>query len=181
MTTKAARATRTDFIQDLERAVDDAAPWLARLPESTITWRPKPGAWSTKEIIGHLIDSAANNHQRFVRAGGQDDLVFPGYAQDDWVRLQGYASAPWAEIVNLWHAYNRHLVRVMRAVPDDVRYRKHACHNMQQLGWQLYSADEPAMLDDLMRDYVAHLQHHLSQVRDRVSGGATTAPDTVSA
>jgi len=170
MTTNPAHLATTDFIRDLERTIDDATPWLEGLPEATVTWRPKPGAWSTKEIIGHLIDSAANNHQRFVRANSQDDLVFPGYAQDDWVRLQGYATAPWAEIVTLWQAYNRHLVRVMDAVPADVRYRKHTRHNMDQLGWQLYAADEPAALNDLMRDYVAHLEHHLSQVRDRVSG-----------
>ena len=180
MTIINAKAASTDFIQDLERAVDDAAPWLATLPEAMVSWRPKPGAWCAKEIIGHLIDSAANNHQRFIRANSQDDLIFPGYAQDDWVRLQGYATAPWGEIVALWHSYNRHLVRVMRAVPTDTRYRKHTRHNMQQLGWQLYSADEPAMLDDLMRDYVAHLQHHLSQVRERVSA-AKAASQTVSA
>jgi hypothetical protein len=93
------------------------------------------------------------------------------------VRLQGYQAAPWAEIVTLWHAYNRHVVRVMTAVPDDVRYRRHTRHNMHQLGWQLYAADEPAMLDDLMRDYVAHLEHHLSQVRDRVRDATAAAPN----
>lgn len=160
----------TDYIRDLEATVDESTAWLATLPESTVTWRPKPAAWSTKEIIGHLIDSAANNHQRFVRANSQDDLIFPGYAQDDWVRLQAYATAPWNEIVTLWHAYNRHIARVMSAVPTEVRYRKHSRHNMQQLGWQPYAEDQPATLDDLMHDYVLHLQHHLSQVRDRVRG-----------
>ena len=179
MTTKPSPAT-SDFIRDLERAVSDAAPWLAGLPVKTVTWTPKPGAWSTKEIIGHLIDSAANNHQRFVRANSQDDLVFPGYAQDDWVRLQRYATEPWAEIVTLWQAYNRHLVHVMDAVPADVRHRQHTRHNMDQLGWQLYAADEPASLNDLMRDYVAHLEHHLAQVRERIRG-ATAATHPVSA
>jgi len=177
MNRKAGTRDTTDFIDAFLRTIDDAAPWLASLPESTVAWRPKAGAWSAKEIIGHLIDSAANNHQRFVRANDQDDLIFPGYAQDDWVRLQDYQGAPWAEIVALWQAYNRHLVRVMIAVPSEVRYRKHTRHNMQQLGWQLYSADEPAMLDDLMRDYVAHLEHHLSQVRDRVASAPAAAPN----
>lgn len=164
-----------DFINQLARVVDETTPWLASLPEAVVAWRPKPTAWCTKEIIGHLIDSAANNHQRFVRAGSQDDLIFPGYAQDEWVSLQGYATAPWHEIVTLWQAYNRHLVRVMAAIPADVRFRKHTRHNMHQLGWQLYAADEPAMLDDLMRDYVAHLEHHLSQVSDRVTGAKAAA------
>ena len=160
-------STSTDYIRDLERTVDEAASWLVTLPETTVRWRPNPAKWSAIEIIGHLIDSAANNHQRFVRAAGQADLIFPGYAQDDWVRAQQYATAPWNEIVTLWHAYNRHLVRVMTAVPAEVRYRKHDRHNMHQLGWQPHSEDKPATLDDLMHDYVLHLQHHLSQVRDR--------------
>ena len=164
----------SDFIRDLETTVDEAAAWLRTVPDAAARWRPKPGAWSPIEIIGHLIDSAANNHTRFVRAGDQDDLIFPGYAQDDWVRAQDYAAAPWNEVITLWHSYNRHIARVMAAVPAAVRYRKHDRHNLHQLGWQPYAADEPAPLDDLMRDYVLHLKHHLTQVRDRVRDASTT-------
>ena len=158
----------TDYIRDLATTVDETTEWLNTIPAAVARWRPKPDAWSAIEIIGHLIDSAANNHTRFVRAAGQDDLIFPGYAQNEWVRLQEYAVAPWNEVITLWHSYNRHIARVMAAVPADVRYRKHDRHNLDQLGWQPYSADEPATLDDLMRDYVLHLKHHLTQVRDRV-------------
>lgn len=164
--------TPTDYIHDLETTVDDATRWLLGLPESTAMWRPAPAAWSIKEIIGHLIDSAANNHGRFVRGASQDDLVFPGYAQDEWVRLQQYATAPWTEIVTLWHAYNRHLARVMAAIPPDARYRQHARHNLHEIGWQPFASDVPATLDNLMHDYVQHLAHHLSQVRDRARGAA---------
>jgi hypothetical protein len=107
----------TNYIRDLEATVDEMAAWLGTVPDATARWRPKPGAWSPIEIIGHLIDSAANNHTRFVRAAGQDDLVFPGYAQDDWVHLQNYAAAPWNEVITLWHTYNRHIARVMAAIP----------------------------------------------------------------
>lgn len=164
-----------DYIRDLETTVDQTAAWLRTLPESTVRWRPKQGAWSAIEIIGHLIDSAANNHQRFVRAEDQDSLIFPGYAQDDWVRRQEYAVAPWNEVITLWHAYNRHIARVMAAVPPAVRYRKHDRHNLHELAWQPHAADEPATLDDLMHDYVLHLKHHLSQVRDRARDARTTS------
>jgi len=63
---------------------------------------------------------------------------------------------------------------VMAAVPAAVRHRKHERHNLHQLAWQPYAADEPATLDDLMRDYVLHLKHHLTQVRDRVRDAPTT-------
>jgi hypothetical protein len=162
--------THHDYIRELETTVDDAAAWLLDLPESTVTWRPTPTAWSIKEIIGHLIDSAANNHGRFVRAASQADLVFPGYAQDEWVRVQRYATAPWSEIVSLWRAYNRHLARVMAAVPADVRYREQVRHNLHEISWRPFPSDEPATLDQLMHDYVLHLAHHLAQVRDRERG-----------
>jgi len=165
----------TDYIRDLETTTGEASLWLAALSDSVVTWRPMPTTWSTKEIIGHLIDSAANNHQRFVRAAQQSDLVFPGYDQDHWVRVQGYATAPWNEVVALWRAYNVHLARVMAAVPSDVRYRQHTTHNMHVLGWQPYPADQPASLDDLMRDYVLHLKHHLAQARDRVRDASAAA------
>ena len=163
-------APTTDYIRDLETTVDETADWLVTLSDHVVRWRPRPDKWSAIEIIGHLIDSAANNHQRFVRARTQDDLVFPGYAQDDWVGAQQYATSPWRDTVTLWRTYNRHLARVMRAIPDDVRYRKHHRHNLDQLAWQPYPADQPATLDDLMHDYVLHLEHHLSQVHDRARG-----------
>lgn len=162
--------TSADYVHQLQSTTRDAERWLSRLPEHTITWRPAPTAWSIKEIIGHLVDSAANNHQRFVRALTQDDLIFPGYPQDHWVRAQGYDHAPWSELVTLWTAYNQHLARVMAAVPASIRDRRHDRHNLHEIGWRPFAADQPATLDDLMHDYVLHLEHHLLQVRDRIRG-----------
>jgi hypothetical protein len=136
--------------------------------------RPAPGKWSAKEIVGHLIDSASNNHQRFVRARWQDDLVFSGYAQEAWVSAQDYQHAPWPDLLTLLVAYNRHLARVMRATPESVRLRLNARHNLDALAWQPVPADRPASLDEFMRDYVAHLRHHLRQVDALRLPGART-------
>ena len=158
------------YVRQLMVTIADAEPWLARLPSETIRWKPKPTAWSIAEIIGHLIDSAANNHQRFVRADAQGDLVFPGYDQEHWVRAQAYEAHPWNDVVTLWAAYNRHLGRLMALIPASVRERQHHRHNFDQIGWRSFAADQPATLDDLMHDYVLHLEHHLAQIRDRVRG-----------
>lgn len=153
-----------DFIAPLRALVERAAPALLRLADADVTRRPSPDRWSPKEMLGHLIDSASNNHQRFVRAQSQDDLVFPGYEQDDWVRAQRYREADWPALVTLWWMYNTHLVRVMAAVPADVRFRAHRRHNLDEIAWQPVPSGEPATLDDLMRDYGAHLRHHLAQL-----------------
>lgn len=141
-----------------------AEPRLAAIPDATAARRPAPNKWSPKEIIGHLIDSASNNHQRFVRPNWEEDLVFPTYAQEKWVALQDYQHAPWNDLVILWASYNRHLARVMKTVPEPIRSRPRARHNLDQIAWRIVPATEPATLEYVMADYVGHLEHHLRQV-----------------
>ena len=148
----------------LRTAVDAAAPRLLAMAAELVTRRPAPDKWSPAEVMGHLIDSASNNHQRFVRARDKNDLVFEGYAQDDWVARQQYQTAPWEELVNLWQLYNRQLARVMSATPRDVRERVHARHNLHRVAWRTVPEDRPTTLDYFMHDYVDHLEHHLAQV-----------------
>jgi hypothetical protein len=165
-----------DYVTELRTRVDRACEELRAIPDSVAGARPAPDKWSVKEIIGHLIDSAANNHQRFVRARWQEDLVFPAYAQDEWVAAQDYRTAPWPELVTLWQSYNRHLARVMANVPPAVRTRLHQRHNLDQIAWRTIPADQPATLDYFMRDYVGHLEHHLKQIADLIPPLSRPAP-----
>ena len=156
-----------DYVHDLVATVRAASERLGRLTDAQAARRPAPGKWSAKEVIGHLIDSAGNNHQRFVRARWMDDLVFDGYDQDAWVAAQDYQGAPWPELLGLWSAFNLHLARVMRATPSELRAREHARHNLDRVAWQAFTPDAPATLDGFMADYVAHLKHHLGQIDAR--------------
>jgi len=153
-----------DYANELTSVVDDAARWLSTIPEPESGRRPADDKWSAKEIIGHLVDSASNNHQRFVRARWADDLVFPTYDQDGWVSAQQYQQAPWAELVSLWRTFNLQIARVMAAVPQEVRLREHTRHNLDRVAWRTLPAHTPATLDYFMRDYVGHLRHHLAQI-----------------
>jgi hypothetical protein len=153
-----------DYAEDLRATVVRVAAQLLTVPEDEAARRPAPGKWSAKEIIGHLVDSASNNHQRFVRARFQDALVFDGYEQEAWVDAQRYQDAPWNDLVLLWREFNLHLARVMESTPEDMRLRQRARHNLDRIAWQPVPADRPATLDYFMRDYVSHLHHHLRQV-----------------
>lgn len=150
------------YVEELRQAVDDATPKLLALGAKSAV-RSAPGKWSPREIIGHLIDSASNNHQRFVRGQLQDDLVFAGYAQDDWVRIGQYADAPWEELVTLWRTFNLQLARVMEGTPQEMRRRPRDRHTLGEIGVPL-PPGEVACLDHIMSDYVVHLNHHLAQI-----------------
>jgi hypothetical protein len=153
-----------DYVRDLIATVNEAEPALLALGDASTARRPAPGKWSAREIVGHLIDSASNNHRRFVMAPTGAHLVFEGYDPDAWVAAGRYQEAPWPELVTLWAAFNRHLARVMAAVALDDLIRPRARHNLHELAWQPIPQDRPATLDEFMRDYVGHLQHHLRQV-----------------
>ena len=152
------------YALDLLNAVADATPRLLAMDAGDTSRRPAANKWSPREIVGHLIDSASNNHQRFVRARFQDDLLFAGYAQDTWVEAQRYQDAPWEDLIALWSAFNRHLARVMIGTPDAIRLQPRPRHNLDALAYKPVAAAEPATLDYFMADYVAHLRHHLNQI-----------------
>ena len=139
--------------EELNGVVSQAAPKLRAFSEHEVMRSRGTGKWVKKEILGHLIDSAVNNHQRFVRAQMTERLVWPGYEQDHWVAAQKYRGRPWAEVVSLWEQMNRHLAHVMANVPGD------------RLGTKCVIGDgEPVTLEWLMSDYVRHLRHHLDQI-----------------
>lgn len=153
-----------DWIAAFRQTIESANGRLMQISEEQSAIPSAPGKWSPKEIIGHLIDSAANNHQRFVRAQFTDDLIFPGYEQAEWVEVQQYNTRSWAELVALWRHYNLHLAHVMAAIPEAIKSKSRPRHNLQQLAWQTVAENEPVTLDYFMRDYVGHLRHHLDQI-----------------
>ena len=150
----------------LRAALTAAEPRLRAISDADSARPRAPGKWSPREIIGHLIDSASNNHQRFVRASMQEDLVFPGYEQDAWVALQRYGTTPWGELLDFWLAYNRHLARVMAAVPEKARLAVRKRHNLDEIATHAPKTPGQATLDYFMLDYTDHLELHLGQILD---------------
>ncbi len=96
------------FVEDFRETIRVGMERLSQISEEQSTKPLADGKWSRKEVIGHLIDSAANNHARFVRAQLDNNLVFPGYEQEKWVAIQRYNEEPWRQLVALWQHYNLH-------------------------------------------------------------------------
>ncbi len=152
------------FLEDFRQTVASAAARLLEIPEEQSEQPRAEGKWSAKQVIGHLIDSAANNHQRFVRAQFTDELVFAGYAQEDWIRVQHYQEEGWRDLVQLWKFYNQHIAHLMSYVPDESRSMLRSKHNLHEIASDLIKVDEPVTLDFFMRDYVDHMKKHLGQI-----------------
>jgi hypothetical protein len=142
-----------DIAREIRSIVDQASDRLALMKPDQVSSKGTPDDWSKKEILGHLIDSAANNHQRFVRACRNAAANFPTYSQDDWVRIQRYNESDWGALVELWSAYNRHLSNVIERIPQD------AMPSPCNIG-----KEDPVTLEFVVKDYVRHLRHHMNEI-----------------
>ena len=152
------------FLDDFKITIESAAVRLAPISQAQSEVPVSKGKWSRKEIVGHLIDSAANNHQRFVRAQFSDDLICQSYYQDQWVSSQHYQEAPWAELIELWKRYNFHLVFMIARIPDSALAKSRTKHNLHKIAYKTVDEDRPTTLEYLIRDYLDHLKHHLEQI-----------------
>jgi hypothetical protein len=135
-------------------AILQSAPQrLVDIADADAGRKPAPGRWSRKEILGHLIDSASNNHQRFLRAQFAERIDYPAYEQESWVAAQAYGTEDWPDLVNLWTLYNRHLLHVLRHMPE-----KALTHQVSIGG------NPPVTLAASAEGYIKHVNNHLDQI-----------------
>ncbi len=108
-----------NVLEDFERTIQTSYDQLQKITEAESGGAIAPGKWSKKEVLGHLIDSAANNHHRFVKAQFTDQLLISRYDQKSWVKYQDYKNAPWAQLLQFWKSYNSHLLHVASRIPEE--------------------------------------------------------------
>ena len=142
-----------DLSRELLRVTDETEPRLREVSDMDSAKPVLTGGWSRRQVIGHLIDSASNNHQRFVRAMLADALEVPGYDQAGNVRVQAVQEADWLLLISLWASYNRYLAHVIAQIPED------RSGIICRIG-----KGEPVTLGFLATDYLAHMLHHLRQI-----------------
>ena len=137
---------------NLRSVVEQGFDALCRLPEPLTSQPLGTNKWSAKQVVGHLIDSAANNHQRFVRLQIEPDLHLPGYKQEEWVAVQCYAVMPWMQALETWRVFNQHLAYVIQHI------------KVEHLDRVWHFEEGPMPLGFLIEDYIGHLKHHLKHL-----------------
>jgi hypothetical protein len=147
-------------LKHLRALINEVPPKLSKLPLSQVELKPSPVKWSPKEELGHLLDSAANNHQRIVRTQLEDEPKMPGYDGNAWVELHKYQRRNWQEMIDLWRNLNRQLLAAAEAVSDAAWLQTCTIADSQ-----------PLTLKFVFEDYIDHMVHHLKhigvQVNDR--------------
>lgn len=146
-----------DSIRELHNLLSVLPGELAKISDGEAARLRSDGGWSRKQILGHLIDSATVNHQRFLRAQLETGFSFL-YEQNQWVELQRYQQRSWSELIAIWTALNRHLLYTIDSLAEDKLQNLCGRGNEQ-------NDDGPWTLAYRIPDYLHHMQHHLEQIR----------------
>ena len=139
--------------EKIREAISAVKPELIKISPELAAKKSKPGLWSKKEILGHLIDSASNNHQRFVRTAQNAAIDFPVYKQDPWVEIQHYNEMNWSDLIELFYQYNYHISRILDFLPAE------SLNNLCNIG-----KEYPVTLKFVIEDYLRHLNHHIEKI-----------------
>ena len=140
-------------LNQLQTIIEETPARLHKLGAEKAAVKPANDKWSPKEELGHLLDSAVNNHQRIVRVQMEDKLAMPGYQQEKWVKLHGYQERRWSELITLWTVLNQHLLVAAQSVPENAW--THTCS---------VGDSEPMTLQFVFEDYIRHMLHHLQHI-----------------
>lgn len=141
-------------LEQLEIIIQIAPQKLSEIDEISFNKKASPEKWSKKEILGHLLDSATNNHQRFIRAQFESAPII-WYDQNSWVEKSNYNSIETQSLISFWVAYNKHLIHIIRNIKTE--NLSNTCTLKDGV---------KVSLAFLVTDYVAHLEHHLRQIID---------------
>ena len=143
-----------EVVDGINKILKELPGKFDRLSEEAVSRHPSPGKWSKKQILGHLCDSALNNYSRFIRVQIEPEpFDIRRYRQDEWVEFNHYQDISSKEIIELWDVLNRRIVHIISEIPDDKL--KIICDT---------GDGEIHTLEFIIRDYLAHMNHHLEQI-----------------
>ncbi len=153
---------KVDFSKVIEGILKYIDTWeqkLIDLPVETITNKRNTQNRTIKQILGHLVDSAANNHQRIIRLQYNEKLDFPDYQQENdlWITLQDYQNADWNTTIQLWKFYNLHMIQVVKSV-DQTKLDN---------SWQSFE-DITVSLRQMIEGYLGHIELHFNEIQDLI-------------
>lgn len=143
-----------DTLEKFDKIINETPDKILSIDEKTFSEKVSEEKWSKKEILGHLVDSASNNHHRFVKIQFEDEpFLIKEYEQDNWVAVQKYKDENTKRLLSLWKHYNMHLYHIISIIPTNQLTKKCKIdeNRTETLQW-------------LIEDYVNHHQHHLNQI-----------------
>jgi hypothetical protein len=144
---------------EIEDLIIKWEPKLLNLTDDVLSQKKNIQNRTIKQVLGHLIDTASNNHQRMVRLQYNKKLVFPDYRQDNdrWITIQNYQAENWYNLVKLWKFFNLHMIHVIENI-DSSAYTNN---------WDDFQRNTVS-LEQMVLSYLDHIKLHLNEIQELI-------------
>lgn len=115
----------------------------------------RPGSWTVRQVVHHIVDANLNNYTRFKLALTEDNPIIKPYLEDRWADLADAKAGDMRPALDLLSALHNRWVQGMRLM-EEGDWRRCFFHPDQDRSVPLFEA---AAL------YAWHGEHHLGQIR----------------
>ena len=149
----------SNITNGIAKVVETWETKLVRLPIDTIMRKTNNQNRTIKQIVGHLVDSASNNHQRLIRLQYNPELIFPDYRQDNdlWIALEDFQNEDWNNLVQFWKYFNLHMIQVIKSV-DQSKLENY---------WHDFEGTK-VTLQQMIDGYLWHIDLHLNEIQELI-------------
>lgn len=141
------------LIDEYEAGAQLPAKAIAGLSRDELRAHPIPGTWTVQEVVMHLMDSDLVGSDRMKRVIAEPGSTLLAYDENRWVQNLGYHEADAATACEVFRLNRKMTAAILRRLPDDA-FQRTGTHTERGL----------ETLEMLVKDYVAHLDHHLKFV-----------------
>lgn len=141
-------------IDEFDLLLNRLAVLYAPNPIKDFENKPTENKWSKKEILGHLIDSALNNIQRFTEIQyNEKPYQIRPYNQDALVKYNDYQNKNNQELYDLWLQLNEHISHIVKNL------------TIETLNYSIILPNgKLSDLNFLVNDYFEHFYYHINQI-----------------
>lgn len=153
--TYVAKVTAANPQQALEQALDEALLFLREIPEEKENYRYKPGKWTVKELLQHVIDTERIMAYRALRFGRGDATELKGFDEDAYVAALEMESRSLGELVEEYLSQRKATISLFQSFPAQAMLRKGV------------ASGHPVSVRALAFIIAGHQEHHFQIVRER--------------
>lgn len=150
----------TDVFDMLSQQPGGLRHLLRNTPDSEASFRPAPGEWSIKEVLGHLLDTERIFSYRALRISRGDTTPMNGFEQDEYVRATDFNARLMKDLLDEFKMRRRANVLSFKPLPEEELARRGVANNAE------------ITVRALLYAMAGHVAHHMESLRDvyNVSG-----------
>lgn len=150
-----------DLLPDDERVLEhlknqslNTTDFVCSLSTQILEHRYKPGKWSIKEIITHIIDDERIYAYRALCFARNDKSELPGFEQDDYVQYSGTGERAISNILDEYQAVRNATITLFNGFTDEALLR------------QGFANNNKASVRALCYHIAGHEIHHVNFIRN---------------